>query len=337
MRRVEVAGIERIRMTDVDVPKPGAGELLVHTRAVGICGSDLHAIAGRHPFIDLPYWPGHEVVGTVEAVGGGVTSPHVGDRVLVEPNLVCRRCRHCLSGRYNLCESLKVFGCQTPGAMADYFVIGADRLHPVPDGMSDAGAALVEPLSTAVHAGRLAGSLDARRVVVLGAGPIGLLTMLVARNAGAAEVLITDLLPSKRERAVRLGADAAFAADDPGATAAIRARFGGPADVVFDCVSNQPSISQAIDLALSGGTVMAVGVAEGLASVPLHLIQDREVALMGTAMYVGNDVRAAMALVASGAIPVDQLVTATFDLSDALRAFQVAAAREQVKVQLTVD
>jgi 2-desacetyl-2-hydroxyethyl bacteriochlorophyllide A dehydrogenase len=336
MRRVEVAGVDQIRLIEVDVPVPGVGELLVRTRSVGICGSDLHAIAGTHPFIDLPYWPGHEVVGIVEAASenSGVAR---GERVIVEPNLVCRSCRACLSGRYNLCEKLKVFGCQTPGAMADYFLIAADRVHAVPPGMSDAAAALVEPLSTAVHAGGVGGALEGRRVVILGAGPIGLLTMLVARSSGAAEIVVTDLLSSKRDRAIRLGADATVAADDPAAVRVIRERFGGAADVVFDCVSNQSSISQAIELALSGGEVIVVGVARGSVSVPLHLIQDREVALIGSAMYVGDDVREAIALVEGGAIPVDELVTATFDLSAAVEAFVVARQREQVKVHLTVS
>jgi 2-desacetyl-2-hydroxyethyl bacteriochlorophyllide A dehydrogenase len=335
VRRVEVAGIGNVRLIEADVPVAGPGELLVRTRSVGICGSDLHAIDGSHPFIDLPYWPGHEVVGVVETAPEGSGFAR-GERVLVEPNLVCRSCRACRSGRYNLCEKLAVFGCQTPGAMADYFEIGADRVHRVPAGMSDAAAALVEPLSTAVHAGRTAGSLEGARVVVLGAGPVGLLTMLVARDSGAAEIVVTDLLPAKRERATRLGADAAVAADDPNAVEQIRGRFGGAADVVFDCVSNQASISQAIELALSGGRVIVIGVAQGSVSVPLHLMQDREVALTGSAMYVGDDVRGAIALMERGVIPVDELVTATFDLGDAVEAFEVARGREQVKVQLTV-
>jgi 2-desacetyl-2-hydroxyethyl bacteriochlorophyllide A dehydrogenase len=335
MRRVEVTGVEQIRLMDVDVPRPAVGELLVRTRSVGICGSDLHAFAGTHPFIDLPYCPGHEVVGTVVTVPDGSVFKR-GERVLVEPNLVCFSCRACRAGRINLCEKMRFFGAQTPGAMADYFVIAGDRVRAVPDGFSDAAAALVEPLATAVHAGRLAGALDGRRVVVLGAGSIGLLTMLVARSSGAADIVVTDLLPTKRDRAVRLGADRAVAADDPTAVQIIRDRFGGAADVVFDCVSSQRSISQAIELGVRGGRVIVVGIAQGNVSVPLDLIQDREVALTGCAMYVGDDFRDSVALIEAGIVPVDELVTATFDLNDAARAFALARQGEQVKVHLTV-
>lgn len=336
MRQVEIAAIGQVRLVDVGDPRPGPGEVLAATRCVGICGSDLHALAGRHPFIELPYLPGHEVAATVVEMGEGVTGFAVGDRVLVEPNLVCRECESCRSGRYNLCERLRVFGCQTQGAMADRFTIAAERLHHVPDEVADAAAALVEPLSTAVHAVRLAGPLDGSRVAILGAGSIGLLTLLVARDAGAADVVVTDLLAARRERALRLGAAAAFAGDREDVASAIRAHFGGRADVVFDCVSTAASVDQAVTLAENGGTVLVIGVAAGAVNVPLHRIQDREIDLRGSAMYVGDDVRTAIALVRDGAVPLHEFVTSSLDLSEAAAAFELARQPGEVKVQLTV-
>ena len=149
MRQLVIESPGRVVVADVPVPSPAAGEALVRTRVAGICGSDLHCLAGEHPFVSLPVVPGHEVAGVVEALGEGVEGVSLGDRVLVEPTLVCGRCPRCTSGRYNLCERLAVLGCQTTGAMAEMFTVPAGRLHRIPDDLDDTLAALVEPLATA--------------------------------------------------------------------------------------------------------------------------------------------------------------------------------------------
>jgi 2-desacetyl-2-hydroxyethyl bacteriochlorophyllide A dehydrogenase len=310
----------------------------VRAEAVGICGSDLHALAGEHPFIDLPVVPGHEAAGIVDAVGSGVETFAPGDAVLLEPNLVDHDCLYCRSGRYNLCEHLRVVGCQTSGALADAFVAPAERFHRVPDGMSMAAAALVEPLSTATHAVRVAEGVAGRAVAVLGAGSIGLLTMLAARAGGAAAIAVTDPVAGKRALAAELGADLAVDPTSRNAVGEIRDGLPRRPDVVFDCVSTQSSIGQAIELALKGGTVVVEGVPRGPVSIPLHLVQDREVRLQGTAMYVRTDVEAAIGLIAAGQIPVDRLVTRSFPLAQAAEAFRAATegiqGRPAIKIQL---
>ncbi|MFI0770422.1 zinc-binding dehydrogenase [Streptomyces sp. NPDC021218] len=316
--------------------RPAAGEARVRTLLAGICGSDVHARRGEHPFISRPYHPGHEAVGVVDGIGPGVTSVAEGDRVLLEPNLVCGTCRHCRSGRYNICGGLRVVGCQTAGAMADGFTVSADRLHRVPDGLTDVQAVLVEPLATPVHAVRRAGDLAGGGVLVLGAGPIGLLTALAARAAGARTVTVTDPVAAKRDRAVRLGADAALASGTPGLPDLVRERLGGGADVVFDCVSMSASITQAVQSVEKGGTVMVVGVPQGPSSVPLDLVQDREITVRGSLMYVGEDVRAAMSLLETGVVPADEFVTATFPLERADEAFRAAGGPDQMKVLVKV-
>ncbi|MEK8142024.1 zinc-binding dehydrogenase [Streptomyces sp. M10(2022)] len=200
------------------------------------------------------------MVGTVAAVGAGAEDFAPGTRVIVEPNLYCGRCEQCRSGRYNICRQLKVFGCQTPGGMAELFTIPADRVHRVPAAMSDLQAALVEPLATPVHAVAKAGDLTGRTVAILGAGPIGLLVLAAARHAGAARIVATDLLDAKRERAVQLGADGAVRADAADLPAEAHAILDGPADVVFDCVAREQSMAQAIDLVAKGGQIIVVGV-----------------------------------------------------------------------------
>jgi 2-desacetyl-2-hydroxyethyl bacteriochlorophyllide A dehydrogenase len=333
MKRVVVRSAGEVGLVDEPLPEPGPGEARVRTRVVGICGSDLHALAGEHPFIDLPYFPGHEVCGVVDSLGPGVSEPAVGARVLLEPNLTCGACEYCRSGRYNLCEKLVVVGCQSPGGMAEAFVVPAGRLHQVPEAMSDAAGALVEPMSTATHAVRVAGGTAAKSVAVLGAGPIGLLTLLAAKASGAARVAVTETSSAKRALALRLGADAAFSPSED-VVRQVREELGGHADVVFDCVSAQSTLPAAVRMAERGGTVVVVGVPAADVTVPLAIVQDREVRLEGSAMYTRTDVERAIELVGAPTFPVASLVTRTFPLEEAAKAFAAAAGGTEVKVQL---
>lgn len=336
MRRVVVQAPRQIELVTSDVPTPGPGEVLVATSVVGLCGSDLHAVEGLHPFVELPYFPGHEVAGVIEAVAPDVEGFSPGDRVLVEPNVVCGECEYCTSGRYNLCARLAVFGFQIPGALADAFTVPAGRLHAIPETMTDAQAALVEPMSTAVHAARTAGNLEGSTVAILGAGSIGLLTLIAARAAGARAAVVTDLQPEKLERALRLGAAGGFDPRQAGVVDRMKEALGGRPDATFDCVSNQSSMEQAIALAQKGGRVIVVGVATGPVSVPLPIIQDQEIRIEGSAMYMRQDVERAIELIAGGAVPVEEFVTGNFSLDQIVEGFAAAHAGDQVKVHIHV-
>jgi len=339
IRRVIVNALDDVEIETVPQPEPGPGEVRVRTTLVGICGSDLHAACGRHPFIDLPYRPGHEAVGVVEALGEGVDESWQGARVAVEPNLACGTCTQCRDGRYNICRDLRVFGCQTPGALADSFVIGVDRLVVLNDDLDDRHAILIEPLATPVHtvrrAEKVVGNLADRGVVVIGAGPIGLFALLAARHAGA-RVVVADLLESKRARAERLGAVGTFDPTAPNAVATALELLGGPAAVVIDCVARESSVAQAVDLVDKGGAVMIVGVAEGATPVPLGLIQDREIALIGNLMYVRDDFTAAVEMLESGVVPVGEIISAEYDFDSAGEAFAASADGENVKVLVSM-
>jgi L-iditol 2-dehydrogenase len=337
MRQVVVRAPGQIEILSTAIPTPRRGEVLVRTTVVGICGTDLHAVQGKHPFIDLPYIPGHEATGVIDEVGPDVTEFTPGDRVLVEPNLVCGECQYCRSGRYNLCDRLVVLGCQTPGAMADAFTVPASRLHPIPDTLTDSQAALVEPLSSATHAVRIAGDLTGSKVAILGGGSIGLLTLVAARAAGADAVIVTDLQADKLKRAVRLGAVAGLDPHQPDVVDRIKEMLGGRPDCTFDCVSNQSSIDQAIALAHKGGTVIVLGVAMGPVTIPLSIVQDREIRIEGSAMYVRQDVQRAIELMAGNTVPVDEFITSRFPLERVLDAFVAARAGDQVKVHIHVN
>ena len=332
MRRVVVYP-GRIAVEAADIPAPGPDEVLVRTLAAGVCGSDLHAARGRHPFVPLPYRPGHEVVGVIEA--GSAWAP--GQRVIVEPDLPCWTCKMCTTGRENLCENLQFFGCgYAQGGMADYFTLAANRLHPVPDTLDDNTAALIEPLSTPVHAVRLAGDVADRSVAILGAGTIGLFTLAVLRAHGAGPVFSTDPNLAKRQRAEALGADATIDARAPDVAGQVREALGGSADIVFDCVAVQSSVDQAIAIADKGGTVMVVGVPAGEVTVPLPIVQDHQIRVQGSATYLPVDYAESAGLLGRGAVRTADFVTATRPLAQVAEAFEVASSGQHVKVLVTV-
>ncbi len=337
MRRVTVHPDE-IVVAEAERPTPRPGEILVQSTVIGVCGSDTHAAAGHHPFVPLPYNPGHEVVGVVREVAPDAHDVKVGDRVIVEPTLPCWACKKCLQGQINLCENLRFFGCvHDQGGMADYFTIPANRVHVVPDDLDDLQAVLIEPLSTPVHAVKLSGGVQDKAVVIIGAGTIGLLVLAAARHAGARRIVMTDVLASKRERALRLGSDAVVDATLPDATQQIRSKLDESADVVFDCVAIQPTIDQAVQLALKGGVVMVVGVPAQPVTVPLPQIQDLQVRIQGSATYLPEDYATATEIIKAGKVRVEDIVTSRYPLSQAAAAFAASAGGEEVKVVILTE
>ena len=337
MRAVVVGADASVEVERAAVPEPGPGELLVAMTAAGICGSDVHAVQGLHPFVALPYHPGHEVTGTV-AAGGPGTSARAGTAVVVNPVLYCGVCTRCRQGRVNLCRRMAVYGCGTPaGGMAEYLAVPERNVVALPDGMTPLQAALAEPLSTPVHAVRLAGpDLSGQTVVILGAGTIGLMTLAVARRHGARRIVMTNRSAAKREQALRLGADAAVDPRGPGASQAIVAALGGEqADVVFDCVAVQDTMDQAFGLVLKGGTIVVVGVPAGPVTVPLPGLQDRQIRVQGSAVYLPEDYTESIALLAGGIVRPADLITAQYRLDEAAAAFEAAASGQQIKVVLT--
>ena len=220
--------------------------------------------------------------------------------------------------------------------MADQFTLPADRLYPVPDALDDHTAALIEPLSTPVHAVRLAGEVAGRSVAVLGAGTIGLFTVAVLRARGAGKIVSTDPNPRKRERAAALGADATIDARSPDVAGQVRRALGESADIVFDCVAVQSSMDQAIAIADKGGTVVVVGVPAAEVTVPLPIVQDHQVRIQGSATYLPEDYAESVDLLGRGAVRAADFVTAIRPLAQVAEAFELASSGNHVKVLVTV-
>lgn len=341
MRRALVEPRGGVRLESAAIPEPGPRDVLVRSVFVGVCGSDTHALAGHHPFLDGPYVAGHEAVGVAVSVGDEVEGVAPGMRVILKPNLACGACRNCREERGNACADLSWVGCDTsgrwPGAMADYFVAPASNLFPVPDEVDDATAALVECLGTPVHAMRIAGDLRGAKVAVLGAGTIGALCVVAAVDAGAGAVVVTDVDASKLSRAVRIGASAAIDASTSDVPTEIRLALGGPADVVVDCVTTARSFEEGIGSVRKAGTLLVVGVPNGPTSLPMHLVQDWEIRVQGCAAYTAEDIEKAIEIAARGQLPTQELLSGTFPLTRVADAFESASSGKSGKVLIAPD
>jgi L-iditol 2-dehydrogenase len=320
---------EQMRVETRPVPEPGPGQVQVAVRSVSVCGSDVHyydhgRIGGF--VMHAPLVLGHETSGVVSALGEGVEGPAVGTRVAVEPQANCGHCEQCRRGRYHLCPDIVFFA--TPpidGSFAEYVVVPAARAHPVPDELSDDAAAMIEPLAVAVHAAAKAEIGPGTRVLVSGAGPVGLLCLQVARARGAAHVTVTDPVPHRRDVARDFGADAVIdptAGEEPGA-----------ADVVLECTGVQAAIDVAVRATNPAATVVLVGTGAEV-TLPLDLVQSRELTVKGTFRYA-HVYPAAIALAASGAVRLDEMVTSHHDLDDAEGAL-LAARREPQAIKSVV-
>lgn len=198
---------KEITFREVSVPEITAEQVLVKIKRIGICGSDIHVYHGKHPFTSYPVTQGHEVSGEIVKLGENVKGFTVGQKITIQPQVVCGECYPCRHGKYNLCEKLKVMGFQTTGTASEYFAVDAAKVTALPEEMSYDEGAMIEPLAVAVHAVKRAGDVKGMKIAVLGAGPIGILVAQTAKGLGAESVMITDVSDLRLEKAKECGVD----------------------------------------------------------------------------------------------------------------------------------
>ena len=324
----------RFTITEEPIPRPGPGEALVKIAANGICGSDIHFYhEGRlgNFVVTKPYVPGHEACGVVAEVGQGVASLSPDDRVVIEPGIPCGRCGVCRGGRYNLCPEV-VFLSAPPvnGTFCDYLVIRAESLHAMPEGMSFEQGALVEPAAVAVHAVNRAGIHGGDSAVVLGCGPIGLLTLQAFKAAGGSHVACVDKLRPRLDKALDLGADVATAPDSDDQA------LVGRADVVFETAGSVAATRMAIGCARPGGVVVQVGWPEEN-GVPLNIANflEKELSYFAVHRYA-NAFPAAISWLAAGRISTAGIVTHRFPLAEVAEAFRFTLQNREDAIKTMV-
>jgi len=338
VKRARVLSPEKIVVEDVPEPKISDNQVLIKVKYCGICGSDIHAFLGKHPFIKPPITPGHEFSGVIVKVGDRVKKVKPGDKVTVIPQLTCGTCYNCKTGRYNICRNLKVIGCQVDGAMAELFAVDENLVFKLPEEISLREAALVEPAAVAIHAVRLSDIKLGDNVVVLGAGPIGLLTLQCAKLAGASKVIVTDIIDLRLKLAEKLGADYAVNVSQVDLKKFIEEKLGPDSiDLVFECVGIEATINQAIDIVRRGGEVVVVGVFSGKTPIKIHLVQDGEIVLKGSLMYLKEDFEKAIDLIASQKLKVTPLITHVVPLSKVDEAYRIAVEKKNEAVKVLVE
>jgi L-idonate 5-dehydrogenase len=341
MRAVVIHAPKDLRIDTVAEAELAANEVRVRIGAGGICGSDLHYYHhGGFGTVRVkqPMTLGHEISGTIAALGSDVAHLRIGQRVAVNPSRACGRCEYCHAGVHNQCLDMRFMGSamrfpHMQGGFAESLTIDQRQAVPIPDDLSLAEAAMAEPLAVSLHAARQAGSLFGKRVLITGCGPIGALTVLVAKNAGAAELVVTDIATQPLEMAKRLGATLVVnAAKEPEALkpyAADKGQF----DVLIEATGNETAIRSALELVRPGGTVVQLGLG-GDVTLPMNLIVAKELNLKGTFRF-DTEFELAVQLMARKIIDVRPVISAQIPFTDAVSAFELATDRNRaMKVQL---
>lgn len=340
MKTIVAHGPKDLRIEERDAPQPGPGEVLIRMAAGGICGSDLHYYNhGGFGTVRLkePMILGHEVAGWIEALGAGVEGLAPGQLVAVSPSRPCGDCAYCREGSQNHCLNMRFYGSAMPfphiqGAFREVLVADASQCA-VADGLSPAQAAMAEPLAVVLHAAKRAGDLAGKRVLVTGCGPIGMLAIMVARMAGALEVVATDVAGFTLDMATKIGADATHnVAERPDALAGFGA-LKGHFDVLFECSGVAAALGAAIPAMRPGGIIMQLGLG-GDMTLPVQAMTARELELRGSFRF-HSEFFTAVAMMRAGRLDVSPLVTRVMPLDEAVAAFELASDRNRaIKVQI---
>ncbi|HTA80212.1 MAG TPA: galactitol-1-phosphate 5-dehydrogenase [Terracidiphilus sp.] len=342
MKALVLSEYKHLAIEDAPKPQPADDELLIRIRACGICGSDVHGFDGSTGRRIPPIVMGHEAAGVIEAVGSGVRSFRVGDRVTFDSTVYCGDCFYCRRGQVNLCDRREVIGVSTPlfrrmGAFAEYVTVPERIAYALPDTMPFAHAALIEAASVAVHGASLTPLEPGDAAVVVGAGMIGLLTLQAIREAGAERVFVVDVDDTRLEMARGLGATETFNSKTQNVVAEIQKRTEGRgADVALECVGITDAIGLAIESVRKGGAVTLVGNVAPKIELALQSVVSRQIRLQGSCASCG-EYPECIAMMADGRIRVEPLISAVAPLEDGARWFQRLYDREPGLLKVVLE
>lgn len=341
MKAVVIHAAKDLRIEEREVEALQPGQVEVAIKAGGICGSDLHyynhggfgTVRVREPMI-----LGHEVAGTITALGEGVYGLVVGDRVAVSPSRPCNACEYCLKGQQNHCLKMRFYGSAMPmphiqGAFRQRLVAEAYQCHKVAEGVSINEAAMAEPFAVTLHGVSRAGALTDKRVLVTGCGPIGALAIIAARAHGAREIVATDVMDPVLNKALEIGADQVInVAENPEKLSAYSANKGY-FDVQFEASGNERAVRSGLEALRPRSTLIQLGLG-GDVSIPQNMVVSKEIEMKGTFRF-HEEFGLAVALINNRRVDLKPLLTGTFLLEDAIAAFETAGDRNKaMKVQL---
>ncbi len=311
MQALVFHGTRQIALEDYPIPTPAPNEVLLQVAACGICGSDLHGFLGMSPrrSAHVPLIMGHEFSGRIVALGASASAGlAVGQRVVVQPQIYCGHCRACRAGRMNICPNMAILGIERHGAFAEYVTAPASRVFPIPDHLDGTTAALTETLAVEVHLFRQFSPLYARTAVILGAGAQGLFAVQLARNAGAEQIIVSDMMDDRLELAARLGATLTLRADREDVAARVKAETDNwGADFVVDAVGAPATRKQGVGMLAPAGTLALVGLGEGETTLNFLPIINKELRVFGSYCYTDDDFTLALTMLASGSVSAEGL------------------------------
>jgi L-iditol 2-dehydrogenase len=342
MKALLLSQYKQLSVMDLPDPVPGPGEVLVRVAACGICGSDVHGYDGSSGRRIPPIVMGHEAAGVVGAVGEGVAAYRVGDRVTFDSTVYCGECEFCRRGEVNLCNRRQVVGVscgdyRRPGAFAEYVTVPERILYRLPEGLAFSDAAMLEAVSVAIHAARVAEVKGGETALVIGAGMIGLLILQAAKASGCRPVYVADVDASRLQLARQLGADAVIDSSREALDSRIAELTSGRGvDVAFEAVGRTETVAAAIDATRKGGTVALVGNIAPEVTIPLQKVVTRQIRLQGSCASAGEYPQA-MQWMAEGKIQVAPLITAVAPLEDGPAWFARLYAREPNLMKVVLD
>jgi L-iditol 2-dehydrogenase len=315
---------------EAETPRPSSREVLIQVRAVGVCGSDLHAYEGTHPFRIPPLILGHELSGDVVAAGDDVAGFKPGDRVTVEPQLWCGVCRYCRLGLYNLCQSRVILGTPGwPGGFAQYITADMNVVYKIPAGVPYSEGTLAEPLSVGFHTARRSRIGPNDTVVIFGAGTVGLTTLIAGLRERPARVIVTDILDFNLSLARQLGAAATVNVLREDVRSVLRDRSeGGGADVVVIAGGSSRLVSEALSMVNKRGRVVLLAFFEEEAKLDLFPIIGGELELTGVNALTAEDFKAALSLLESGEVSLAPVITHTLPIGQIREAFKMIAEKK---------
>jgi L-iditol 2-dehydrogenase len=336
MKALIYNGPHNVMVKDVDVPEIGADDVLVKTKCASICGTDLKIIKGQFP-AKKGLILGHEASGVVEKVGENITHIQKGEPAVFEPYLICGRCIMCRSGRYNVCIHRKHMGIEADGVFAEYFKIPGYAVHPAPEGLSLEEAALIEPTSVAYHAVVRLNPLPSDCVVILGAGPIGLMALQSVRIFGSRTIIVGDIIKERLALAKKFGATRTVVMnEEPIFDVVMEETKGEYADKVLEAAGAPETIQQSVELVRTGGRIGMVGISEAPVAFNFMRLVRKEIDIVTSDASCMSYEKEPL-LVAQGILNVKDLISYVYDFDDILDALERAQLKKDIKILIRID
>ena len=329
----------QVEFQEVENPRLDAGDVLIKVQCVGVCGSDVHAYTGTHPFRKPPVILGHEMAGEIVDTGGNVALFKKGNRVSAEPQTYCHQCSSCYRGRYNICKAKRLLGTTPwPGAFAEYVAIPEDKVYLLPDGMSYEEGALAEPLTVGIHAAQMARIGMGDSVLIMGAGTIGLATLVALKQAGATRIIATDVVDFNLAKATEFGAWATVNVKRESLEEKVNQLTGGEGvDAVVIAVHVPSLIDQSLDLVRKGGRVVLVAIFDEKATIDPFKMVFNEVEVVGSWTYDGREFQAAIDLIGQKRIEMDSFVTHRWPIERVRDALELVDKRTEDVIKVVLQ